>query len=71
MPRIFLLILLVWILYLIMKRISANLSQDVSKSKAVNENVVLCSTCGCHIPMSESLVKDGEIICKRPDCDKS
>ncbi len=72
MPRILLLILLVWILYLIFKRVSANLSQDAKKSKQTeNEKMVLCSKCGCHIPVSESLLKDGQTICNNPACDKS
>jgi hypothetical protein len=71
MPRILLLIVLVWILYLIVKRFSANLTKDkFTEKKAENEKMVLCSKCGCHIPMSESLTTDNQITCNNLDCTK-
>lgn len=71
MPRVLLLILLVWILYLIIKRVSASLTKDELKPKKVeNEKMVLCSKCGCHIPMSECMIKDNETICNNPECNK-
>jgi hypothetical protein len=40
------------------------------EKKAENEKMVLCSKCGCHIPMSESLTTDNQITCNNPDCTK-
>lgn len=71
MSRILLLIVLVWILYLIIKRVFANLTKDkFTEKKAENEKMVLCGKCGCHIPMSESLKTNNQITCNNPDCTK-
>jgi uncharacterized protein len=71
MPRILLLIVLVWILYLIVKRVSVNLTKDkFAQKKDGNEKMVLCSKCGCHIPKSESLITNNQVICNNPDCNK-
>jgi hypothetical protein len=54
-----------------LKRVSANLTKDkFTEKKAENEKMVLCSKCGCHIPMSESLTTDNQITCNNPDCTK-
>lgn len=71
MPRILLLILLVWVLYLIVKRVISNLTINQStQKKDKNEKMVLCSQCGCHIPLSESVIVDNQVICNNPDCNK-
>jgi hypothetical protein len=72
MPRILLLIVLVWILYQIIKRLSANAKQaQFGTKKNVEEKIVLCHHCGCHVPISESMIKNNEVICNNPDCNKS
>ena len=69
MPRILLLIVLVWILYLIIKRVVTSAKQEKSSTqKSKNEKIVLCSQCGCHVPISESLIKNNQVICNNPDC---
>jgi hypothetical protein len=71
MPRILLLIVLVWILYLIIKRVVASAKQaKFSTKKSENEKIVLCSQCGCHVPISESLIKNNQVICNNPECNK-
>jgi hypothetical protein len=72
MPRILLLIVLVWILYLIIKRVVASVKQEKSNTKkSENEKIVLCSQCGCHVPISESLIKNDQVICNNPACSNS
>lgn len=71
MPRILLLIVLVWILYLIVKRVSANLRKtELTPKKDNHEKMVLCSKCGCHIPTSESVNVNNQVTCNNPDCNK-
>jgi hypothetical protein len=71
MPRILLLIVLVWILYQIIKRLTANAKQaQFGAKKNVEEKIVLCSRCGCHVPESESMKKNNQVICNNPDCGK-
>ena len=72
MSRILLLIVLVWILYLIIKRVVASAKQEKSSAKkSENEKIVLCSQCGCHVPISESLIKNDQVICNNPACGNS
>jgi DNA-directed RNA polymerase subunit RPC12/RpoP len=69
MPRILLLIVLVWVLYRVIKRVIAIAKPMPKKpsSKQV-ENFVKCVRCGLHIPESESLIKDNQITCNNPKC---
>ena len=69
MARILLLIVLVWILYLIVKRFIANANPKPTQC-GTEEKFVQCSHCGCHVPMSESLIKNGKIYCNNPECQK-
>ena len=69
MARILLLIVLVWILYLIVKRFIANADPTPAQSGS-EEKFVQCSHCGCHVPMSESLIKNDKIYCNNPECQK-
>jgi hypothetical protein len=71
MPRILLLIVLVWVLYLIIKRVSSNLANDkFTEKEDENTKMVLCSKCGCHIPIGESLLVNNHIVCNNTDCNK-
>jgi formylmethanofuran dehydrogenase subunit E len=66
MARILLLIVLVFILVQIFKRMAA--SADSKPSKKVEEKMLQCSNCGCHVPESESHIKNDKIICNNPEC---
>lgn len=69
MTRILLLIVLVWILYLLIKRFVANANPKPAQP-VKDEKFVQCSHCGCHVPMSESLIKNDKIYCNNPECQK-
>jgi hypothetical protein len=73
MARVLLLIILVWILYIVIKRaITAINDKDVElNQQKVAEKIVQCAICGTHVPESESLIKDRSVICNNPDCVKN
>lgn len=69
MTRILILIILVWILYQIAKRLIAkNKPRDTSTPE---ESFVQCAQCGCHVPASESQMTNDKIVCNNPKCIKS
>lgn len=72
MPRIFLLIIIVALLYVIIKRFVAFLNakeqQNQTKVNAKDENIVQCTICSTHIPESESTLLDAKIVCKQQPC---
>ncbi|MGQ0441891.1 MAG: PP0621 family protein [Methylophilaceae bacterium] len=75
MARILLLIVLIWILYHVFKRIIAGAESrakmsETSTNKDIDnpEKIVLCSQCGLHIPENESHVMSGLIYCNNPNC---
>lgn len=68
MTRIIILILLVWILYQIIKRIMANANSKPSLT--AEENFVKCVQCGCHVPEAESQLIDNKITCNNPECNQ-
>lgn len=71
MMRILILIILIWILYQVIKRIirSANAkSAQFETREQLEEKIVQCAYCGCHVPESESQMKNGQIVCNNPDC---
>jgi formylmethanofuran dehydrogenase subunit E len=72
MPRIFILIIIVALLYVIGKRFVAFLNakeqQNQAAVKAKDENIVQCTICGMHIPESESTLLDTNIVCKQQPC---
>jgi hypothetical protein len=77
MTRILILIILVWILYFIIKRIATginakNRQPDTKENTEAKQEVsiVQCSNCGCHVPESESQIKDSKVICNNPECQK-
>ena len=67
MARILLLIILVWILYKVVKRIAASANPNPTTT-GVEEKFVQCEHCGCHVPISESLIKNNKIFCNNPEC---
>jgi formylmethanofuran dehydrogenase subunit E len=69
MARILILIILIWILYQIVKRLIAN-NQPEATAKPV-ESFVQCAQCGCHVPLSESQMINNKIICNNPECLKN
>jgi len=78
MARILLLILLVWILYAVIKRIIANseLRNSTSANKSDHdeksaEQIVQCSQCGLHVPESDSHIKNNLITCNNPECNNT
>jgi formylmethanofuran dehydrogenase subunit E len=72
MTRILLLIILLWILYVVVKRfIAKNISNsDTKKEEGQTEKIVACSLCGLHIPEGESLTKNGKFYCNNPTCNE-
>jgi len=72
MPRILLLIVLLWLLYVVGKRFITKVkSKDAkSDSTAKEEKIVACSQCGVHIPESESRLIGNAVVCNNPDCQK-
>jgi uncharacterized protein len=73
MARILILIILVWILYQVIKRIAASANAKPaqgSTEEKPEQKIVQCSHCGCHVPESESQIKNNKIICNSPECNK-
>ena len=80
MTRILLLILLVWILYAVIKRIiaksefrnsaSANKTDKNGTDEKSAEKIVQCSRCGLHVPESDSHIKNNLITCNNPECNR-
>lgn len=75
MPRILILIILVYVLYLVAKRFIAlakihqakKTARDATfKHKNSAEKVVKCAICGTHVPESETVMHDDQRICKQP-----
>ena len=74
MTRVLLLILLVWLLYVVIKRIitKSQLKNPMSESGAekfkADERIVQCSQCGLHVPESDCHIKDNQLVCNNPEC---
>ena len=66
MARILILIILVWILYQIIKRVAGNVKQKTSTN--AEQKFVRCTKCGCHIPESESHLMAEKVVCNNPEC---
>ena len=64
MVRILILIVLVWALYKIVKRIVAS----AKKAQKPELKIVRCAHCGCHVPESESQIQNNKIVCNNPEC---
>ena len=72
MVRVLLLIMLVWLVYIVVKRAfsAPNLDNSTQNSQKIEEKIVQCTLCGLHVPESESLIQDNKVICNSPDCVK-
>ena len=70
MVRILILIVLAWVLYQIIKRLlaSINAKEAARPEPAPEQTIVQCVHCGCHVPTSESQIKNNKIICNNPEC---
>jgi flagellar biosynthesis/type III secretory pathway M-ring protein FliF/YscJ len=74
MARILILIILIWLLYLIIKRIAASANArnnpEQKTEQKPEQQMVQCAQCGCHVPKSESQIKNDKITCSNPECQK-
>lgn len=71
MARIFLLIILIILMYVIGKRFLAFLKAKelhTQETAVKDEKIVKCSLCGTHIPESESTLLDEKRVCKHQPC---
>jgi formylmethanofuran dehydrogenase subunit E len=74
MPRILILIVLGWILYQIIKRVIANAKTHnpaENQDKKVDEKMLQCTQCGCHVPESDTKLVNEKILCNNPKCSKT
>jgi formylmethanofuran dehydrogenase subunit E len=71
MVRILLLILLVWLVFKVSKRLITFLNESSTQETPIhNEEMVKCANCDTYIPESESMTVDNQIICKSQPCKK-
>lgn len=72
MARILLLIILIWIVYVVVKRFIAKASSNNTPTTKTShtEKIVACHQCGLHVPESESRMINGETYCNNPACYK-
>lgn len=70
MVRILILIVLGWVLYQIIKRMLASFhAKSTNKpEQSPEQTIVKCAHCGCHVPISESQIKNDKVICNNPEC---
>ena len=74
MARILILIVLAWVLYQIIKRMLASINAketarpEPAPEQTPEQTIVQCVHCGCHVPTSESQIKNNKIICNNPEC---
>ena len=60
MSRLFLLIAIAVVVYLLIKSYRKNVPQQ---DKTVVEDMVRCAHCGVHLPKGESIQADGHFFC--------
>ena len=60
MSRLFLLIAIAVVVYLLIKSYRKNVPQQ---DKSVVEDMVRCAHCGVHLPKSESILAGGNFFC--------
>lgn len=74
MPRILVFIILAYLFYVIGKRLIHIIKQQQAKNNAreahakhknSHEKIVKCARCGTHVPESETILQDGQTICKQ------
>ncbi len=73
MTRILILIVLGFIVFKLVKRILANAESKPSAKQPkplAEEKMIQCSQCGCHVPISESISKNNQLICNNPECNQ-
>lgn len=66
MSRLFLLIAIAVVVYLLVKSFRKNgprHDKTVVHDQAVAEDMVRCAKCGVHLPKSESILTDGNYFC--------
>ena len=71
MTRILILIVLGFIVFKLVKHLLANSDAKpiAKKPKPIaEEKMIQCSNCGCHVPISESISKNNQLICNNPEC---
>ncbi len=70
MPRILLLIVLLWIIYVLIKFFikKAQSTNEEAKDGSQEEKVIACVKCGMHVPESETHIVDGKVYCNNPNC---
>ena len=75
MPRLLILIILVYLLYLVGKRFFALLKIHQARQAARDahanrknstEKVVKCAVCGTHVPEHDAVLTNAEWVCKQP-----
>jgi hypothetical protein len=77
MTRVLLLIVLVWLVYIVIKRAflsdnpNGSTQQNPKPEQKPEQKIVQCAACGMHVPESESIKKDQLVICNNPDCNKN
>lgn len=71
MPRILILIVLGWLIYLVIRRVTKQLNAKTdSPVEKMADNMVQCTLCGVHIPEAESIQLDNKTVCKNQPCIK-
>lgn len=70
MVRILILIVIGFILVKILKRMiaSADSKSSAQDKSSAEEKMIQCANCGCHVPISESISKNNQLICNNPEC---
>lgn len=61
MSRLFLLVAVIVVIYLLLKSFRRNVAKPDEQAKP--EDMVQCAHCGVHLPRSESLLHDGAYYC--------
>jgi formylmethanofuran dehydrogenase subunit E len=74
MPRILIFIILAYLFYVIGKRLLHIVEEHQAKNKAraanhkqknSGERIVKCARCGTHVPENETVLLDGQPVCKQ------
>jgi uncharacterized protein len=63
MAKILLLAIIVWLLFLVIKRYVRNLHSGPAPGAPDSAVMVQCRHCGLHIPKDDSVIADGDYYC--------
>jgi uncharacterized protein len=63
MSRLFLLVAIAIVVYLLIKSYRKNMPRQDDIHKAVTEDMVRCAKCGVHLPKGESILAEGNYFC--------